>query len=257
MTKSRDISASRIARSLTFLVMSFFISWLAQSGKLSKLVHPRMNLWIEGAGVLFLVLGFVQTLRLAERPKRPDPASFFVPIAFILAIVLIFVQSNSFSPGPFDAGDDSLAAAESTIAKRDKAAAKASMGPLPQLLAFDEDRYWALYNRLYDDPAAALGHRVEIRGFLSRAKGFPSETALVGRNLMWCCSADMSTVGLLAQGSALGGLPDSTWVEATGRLSTIEFDVDRSGKESLLPLLVLDSVKPADKGSASGVIFPF
>ncbi len=257
MTKIREISATRLVRSVAFLTLSFFISWLAQTGKLSKLVHPRMNLWIEGAGVLFLVLSFAQTLRLSQRPKRSDPLSFFIPIAFMLAMVFIFVQSNAFSPGRFDTGADALAVENATIAKRDKAAAKASMGQLPPSVIFDDDRYWTLYNRLYDDPVAATGHGVVVQGFLHRAKGFPPNTALIGRNLMWCCSADMAEIGLIVQDPRVNGLQESQWVEATGRLATTQFDLNGDGKKAVIPVIALDTLKSVDKGATSGVIFPF
>jgi putative membrane protein len=257
MTKVRDISASRVARSLCFLAISFFISWLAQTGKLAKIVHPRMNPWIEAAGALFLVLAFVQTLRISERPSRPDPLSFYIPIAFILAIAAIFVGSEAFQPGRFEAGGDSLAVQNAIISKRDKAAAEASKGALPALISFDDDRYWTLYNRLYDEAPAAVGKRVVIRGFLYRKAGLPEGTALIGRNLMWCCSADMGIIGLLARGPAVAGLKPMEWVEASGRLGTISFDMNGDGKDYTVPVIALDSLKSADKGSSSSVIFPF
>jgi putative membrane protein len=257
MSDNHDISAVRLARSLTFLALSFFISWLAQNGKLSTLVHPRMNLWIEGAGVLFLVLAFVQMLRLSQRPRRSDPISFFVPIIFVVAITFIFVTSGTLAPADLAANDDSLAVENAIITKRNNAAAKASIEPLPATIQFDDDRYWTIYNRLYDDPVAASGHKVVIQGFFRHTKSMPQGTALIARNLMWCCSADMSEIGLVAKGPDLERLKNSTWVEASGRLSTISYDFSGSGKKSEIPLLVLDSLKPVDKGATSGVIFPF
>lgn len=257
MTKVREISASRVARSAIFLLASFFISWLAENGKLPKIVNPRMNLWIQGAGVLFLVLAFAQMLKISDKPKRADPLSFFIPIAYVLAIVFVFVQSDAFSPGRFDGGEDSLAVQSAIISKRDRVAAKASMGQLPDSIVFDDDRYWTLYNRLYDDPAAAAGHKVVIQGFLHRATHFPPSTALIGRNLMWCCSADMAEIGLIAKDPLVDGLKESQWVEASGHLGTTEFDMNGLGKKVVIPILVLDSLKPADKGATSGIIFPF
>jgi putative membrane protein len=257
MTSFREVSGSRLARSLLFLAISFFISWLAGNGKLAKIVHPRMNLWIEGAGGLFLVLAFFQMLWLSRKPKRPDPLSFFVPFAFVLAITFIFVQSNSFSLGQFDEGADSVAVENAILSKRNKIAAQTSKGALPSTVAFDDDRYWTLYNRLYDDPSAAIGHRVVIQGFFHRASGYPADTALIGRNLMWCCSADMSGIGLLARGSGIDGFEESEWVEASGRLSTTEFDMNGDGKNTVVPLIVFDSLKSIDKGATSSIIFPF
>lgn len=257
MTSTREISGSRLARSLTFLTISFFISWLAGNGKLAKIVHPRMNLWIEGAGVLFLVLAFAQMLLLSKKPRHSDPLSFFIPIAYVLAITFIFVQSNTFSTSRFDQGDDSVAVENAIFSKRDKIAAQASKGALPSTIVFDDDKYWTLYNRLYDDPSAAAGHRIVIQGFFHRSSGYPADTGLIGRNLMWCCSADMSGIGLVAQGQGVAGFKESDWVEASGRLSTIEFDMNGGGKKTTIPLILIDSLKPVDKGATSNIIFPF
>jgi uncharacterized repeat protein (TIGR03943 family) len=216
-----------------------------------------MNLWIEGAGALFLVLAFAQMLLLSKKPRHSDPVSFFVPIAYVLAITFIFVQSNTFSPSRFDEGDDSVAVENAIFSKRDKIAAQASKGALPSTIAFDDDRYWTLYNRLYDVPSAAAGHQVVIQGFFHRTGGYPADTALIGRNLMWCCSADMSGIGLVARGQEVAGFKESDWVEASGRLSTIEFDMNGDGKKTTIPLIVIDSLKHVDKGATSSIIFPF
>ena len=109
------------------------------------------------------------------------------------------------------------------------------MGPLPATIVFDDDRYWTLYNRLYDDPAAAVGHRVVIQGFLRRATQFPPSTALIGRNLMWCCSADMAEIGLIVNDSAVDGIKESQWVEASGHLDKTEFDMNGPGRRSSSP----------------------
>jgi uncharacterized repeat protein (TIGR03943 family) len=257
MTSLREVSGSRLARCLTFLTLSFYISWLAGNGKLAKIVHPRMRPWIEAAGLLCLGLAFAQMLWLSKKPKRPDPPSFFLPFGFVLLISFIFVQSSSFSPSRFNEGDDSAAVEAAILSQRDKVSARASKGALPPTIRFDDDRYWALYNRLYDDPAAAAGHRVVIQGFFHRASGYPVDTALIGRDLMWCCSADMSGIGLVARGPGIEGFAESDWVEASGLLSTIEFDMDGDGKDSAVPLILVDSLRRVDKGASSSIIFPY
>jgi putative membrane protein len=256
MSKAREVSATRLARCLAFLGLSFFIAWLAGGDKLSRLVNPRMNPWIIGAGIGFLVLALVQMLRLPKRPIRGDPLTFFVPLAYVVAIVYIFVQDGASATGEAPARDDTLAIQSSFFDKRDRAADDASTKPLPQTIIFDDDLYWALYNRLYDEPAAAAGHRVVIQGFLRKANTLPPGMVLIARNLMWCCSADMTEIGLVARGSLAAGIRASTWVEATGRLSTAELDADGDGKKSLVPCIELDSIRPVEK-AASGVIFPF
>jgi TIGR03943 family protein len=257
MNTRQDISASRVARCIAFLTISFSISWLAQGNRLASIVHPRMNLWIEVAGLLFLILAAVQMLRLPRKPGTADPLSFYVPIAFAIALVYLFIASGAFSSLASPASVDSLAVQNAIISKRDSAYAKASSEPLPDEINFDDDHYWALYNRLYDHPAEAAGHRVVLQGYFHRQGDYPASTGLVARNLMWCCSADMSQIGLLAQGPGMDAFPEKAWVEVSGRLSTIHFDFGGTGKASDIPLILIDSIKAVDKGYTSGVIFPF
>jgi uncharacterized repeat protein (TIGR03943 family) len=257
MTKARDISASRLGRALVFLVFSFFINWLIESGKLSRIVHPRMHLWIAAAGVVFLVLAFAQTLSLAKKPVKDDSLTFFIPLVFVMVVAYLFVEGDAASPGRLQMGDESLATQGTAIAQRDASADKAATEPLPAWIRLDNDQYWTLYNRLYDHPDNVVGRRITVRGFIYRKKDFPPHTALVSRNLIWCCSADMAVIGFLVEDPAFDRIPDSGWVEATGKLATADVDVDGSGNTSRIPLVISESLKPVNRGSDSETIFPY
>jgi uncharacterized membrane protein YcgQ (UPF0703/DUF1980 family) len=67
----------------------------------------------------------------------------------------------------------------------------------------------------------------------------------------------MAEIGLIVKDPAVDGFKDSQWVEARGRLDTTEFDMNGSGKKTVIPLVVIDSLKAADKGATSGIIFPY
>jgi putative membrane protein len=257
MTDQRRISASRVARCLVFLALSFFISWLAETGQLGRIVHPRMHPWIVVSGLFFLVLAIAQLPRLTDRPRRPEGPGFFVPFFFVLAIAWLYLQGGAAPRGPLDTVGDSQALKGSILASRDKAASEAATAPLPPTLVFDDERYWPYYNRLYDDPEAAAGRAVVIQGFIYRQGNLPAGTAIVGRNLMWCCSADMAVIGLIVQDGAMGRLPESTWVEVSGRLGATEFDMKGDGNRVPVPLIMADSVRAVNKGSTSGIIFPY
>jgi len=235
--------------------ISFFFVWLINTGKLEHIVHPRMEPWIIAAGLLFLALSFYQTLQLSSAPRRADPLSHFYPIVLVFAVAYLFVKTAGFQPEPFQAAP-SLAIQSALLSSHDAAVENAGKGPLPSRIVFDDSTYWTLYNRLYDDPKAARGKEVTIAGFVYRKKGFPETSVLIARNLMWCCSADMSMIGLLAQGPASAEIPEGTWVEAEGRLGSIDYDVSGSGKKSEVPLIDLDSIKPA-RHSASTIIYPY
>jgi len=251
-----EISLTRALRALTFMSISFFFVWLINTDKLNHIVHPRMNPWIIAAGLLLLVLGFSETLHLSSHPHRADPVSHFYPFVFVFTIAYIFVQATTLEPGRFQSGPESLALQSSAIAQRGEIADKATRDPLPSWIVTNEDSYWPLYNRLYDKPEAAVGKRITVQGFVYRKKGFPAGSALIGRNLMWCCSADMAVIGYLTASPAFAQIQDSSWVEVTGRLKSIRFDPDGSGKATDVPFIEAESVRPVER-SASTTIFPY
>jgi uncharacterized repeat protein (TIGR03943 family) len=256
--RARDVSASRIARAATLLAYSFFVSWLLQNGKISQIVHPRMSPWIELSGLLCLGLAFFQALRLDRPPRHADPPNFFVPIAFVIAMALVYVQAGPKAAGRFSGGDDSLVLESAIVSKRDRAAADASKAPLPRTLVFDDDRFYSLYNRVYDSPGEARGRRIVLRGFVDRPGGTKSDNVvLVARNLMWCCSADMAEIGFLARGPGVAGLKDGDWVQAMGTLDLIDWDMDGDGKPETVPFIEAEPIEKVDKGSTLSVVFPY
>ncbi|MDA8425996.1 MAG: TIGR03943 family protein [Treponema sp.] len=252
---NQEISPTRAARGLLFMSISFFFVWLINTGKLEHIVHPRMEPWIIAAGLVFFVLSFYQTVQLASAPRRADPLSHFYPFVLVFGIAYLFVTTAGFQPEPFQAAP-SLAIQTALVSGHEAEIHNAGKGPLPSRIVFDDSTYWTLYNRLYDDPKAALGKEIRVAGFLYRKKGFPEDSVLIARNLMWCCSADMSMIGFLARSSAPLAIPDGTWVEAEGRLGSIDYDVAGSGKKSAVPLIMLDSINPARR-SASTIIYPY
>ena len=255
--KIRGISPSRVSRIVTLLAYSFFVSWLAQEGKLSSIAHPRMHPWIELSGALCLLLAFFQLFRIGRGTGRTDPPNYFVCFAFVIAMTFVFVDSGSFAPGRFSTGDDSLAVESALIARRNDAARAASIAPLPGTITFNDDRYWTLYNRLYDSPDKAAGHRIVVQGFFDEPPGGQGQLGIVGRNMMWCCSADMAVIGFLVRGKDLSGFRKPEWVEASGTLAEAAFDMNGEGKKNIVPIIELDSIKRVDKGATSAVIFPY
>ncbi len=128
--------------------------------------------------------------------------------------------------------------------------------PSTRNIVFNDDSYWALYNKLYDNPGDMSGKRIKIQGFVYRQKNFPLETILVARNLMWCCSADMAVIGLAATGAELSALASDTWVEVSGRLGVAELDLVGERRISKVPIIHIESVRRVDR-TASMTIFPY
>lgn len=256
MIGGKDISASRVARCLILMTLSFFIVWVIDSGHLESIVHPRMKAWVAIGGLLALLLSFGEMLRIDVKPREPDSISRYYPIIFAIAIVFLYLQGG----GPKLATasvQPEISAFQSAIENRDAVVKKAQTERLPGTIIFDDERYWPLYNRLYDSPQDARGHKIVVKGFFDKPAGAPANVALVGRNLMWCCSADMAAIGFLVRGAALDEYKVSEWVEASGTLDTIEYDLNGDGKEELVPFIELDRLKRVDKGATSSVIFPY
>jgi uncharacterized repeat protein (TIGR03943 family) len=254
MTMAKSVSIGRFLRCAIMLAFSCVVAWVSGAGKLGSIVHPRSQPWVIAAGLLALALGFAELLRLDREPAAPDSFSIYYAPVFALALVCIYAGSSGLAPGSYNPAPE-LSAIQSAIAKKDKRIDAAETGPLPARIEFDDDSYWATYNRLYDDPAAAEGKAVTIQGFVCRRSDFPAGTILVARNLMWCCSADMSIVGLVATGPGLGALAEDEWVEAKGRLSSVVLDVSGEGKATRAPCIRLESIVPVER-RASTTIFP-
>lgn len=255
----RGLSGARIARCAVFLALSFFVSWLMQAGKISRIVHPRMDVWVGTAGFAFLVLAFIQLVRIERKPRGPDAAGFYLAPLFMMAVVYLAVAASSRAPdqGGLRSAPDAAAVQKAFVDQRDKAFREAVTGPLPNDLILDDDHYWGVYNRIYDDPCAASGRRIEVSGFLVHDGRLPPGSVLVARNLMWCCSADMTQIGFIAVGKGIETLPRGAWVRAEGSLSCIDFDFDGDGKPSPVPVISLDGLAPVQPGSVSSTIFPY
>jgi uncharacterized repeat protein (TIGR03943 family) len=254
VTTAKTVSIERFLRCALMLAFSFVVSWIAGSGKLGSIVHPRSQPWVIAAGILALALGVAELFRIDRKPAAPDPFSVYYAPVFALAVVCVYAGSSGLAPGSYNPAPE-LSAFRSAIAKRDKLIDAAEKGPLPARIEFDDDTYWATYNRLYDDPTAAEGKPVTIQGFIYRRKDFPAGTVLVARNLMWCCSADMGIVGLAAAGPGLGALADNEWVEVSGSLFAMDLDISGAGRTIRAPCIRVESVAPVER-RASTTIFP-
>jgi putative membrane protein len=252
----KGISPSRLARTITFLILSFFIVWLIDTGKLNHIVHPRMTPWIMIAGLLFLVLAASELLRLTKGLRKPDPFSYFYPYIFILAIAYLFVQATTLKPSQFQASPEETAFKAAVISQRSSVIDKTETMPFTAWISMNDDTYWPIYNRLYDNPAAVLGKRITVQGFVYHDKALPPKIVLIGRNLMWCCSADMSVIGFLVEEPRSPEFKDDTWVEVTGSLDTIRIDVSGNGEAVPVPLIKAVTIKQIAK-SVSSTIFPY
>ena len=144
---------------------------------------------------------------------------------------MLFPQISTVAVGRFD-----LPAKEVHVAYKPGAEKSAALKP-------NDDEYWQVYNLLYDTPGYYAGREITLAGFVYREKHFPDHVALVGRNLMWCCSADMRLIGFMATDGNMDSLPAGTWVEIAGILDVMSFDVAKDGKAKPVPLIDINTIR--------------
>ena len=218
--------------------------WLILSGKLGKILHPRMIPWIIAASVLFLALAVSDARKIRVKPAAGSRVMQLLPLIFAVAVVAL------------DAGSDQQPAGRMDNSPRYVEPAKLeSAADLPARISFSDDDYWKVLNILYDDPKGAQGKTLTVQGFVYRDKSLPSGGVIVGRNLMWCCSADLAVVGFLAEGANLASFKNDAWVEVTGTLAVADFDITGGGKPAPSPVIAITSIKEVPKGPST-TIYP-
>ena len=267
MTPRTGFSIERGIRAALFLVLGLACIVLTVTGGISAVLHPRMHPWVLVSGVLFLALSANDSRRLFSAPRPGIPVRCYYALLLVIATCALFpdlgkgargaiqmpaaaaaLPSTGTKPGKIRAAFGSARADETTASPwaTDQSVA----------LAPNDDQYWSTFNALYGTPDDFRGKEMVAVGFVYREPRFPSGVVLVGRNLIWCCSADKGLIGFLAVGPALSEVPPNTWVEVKGRLDTIPFNVSARGATRPVPLIRVQSMKQLGDTHPSENIFP-
>jgi putative membrane protein len=231
MIGARSLSLERIIRAVLYLILGVACLGLVVSGKVSLFLHPRMSPWIAISGAVFLALCALETSRVRLSPHSPLPVLSYYALLLVIVVVTQFPFMGPVSPGRLD-----MPSVHYRVPEKPAVVQAAALNP-------GDDDYWQVYNLLYDTPGYYAGREITLAGFIFRDKHFPEHVALVGRNLMWCCSADMGLIGFMATGADLDSFPAGTWVEVRGVLDVISFDVTKDGKTKPVPLIKVGTIR--------------
>ena len=106
----------------------------------------------------------------------------------------------------------------------------------------DED-YGIFFTEMMDDLPMYEGKTVHFKGIVSQDKRFGAYY-VVGRHAMVCCADDITFFGLPCMGLGKDTLKTRDWVEITGRVRSIHWEL--YGEEAG-PLLVVETVTPCEK----------
>lgn len=110
-------------------------------------------------------------------------------------------------------------------------------------IVLSDDRFYAFYTLLYEEPETFLDREIRFEGFVFREPHYADDEFVVARYFMWCCGSDAVMIGLAAR-LAERELPDEdTWVEVVGRLTSVDRYFAEDDETRTIPLVELELLR--------------
>jgi putative membrane protein len=254
------ISPARIARATITFAFAAFSLWLVLSGKIGFVLHPRMTPWILVSTALFLLFAIGDISNATKPIGHEVRLLLFLPLVFVMSVIFLATDvdpqesarldsTQKFNPNPMSPQPQGDVPQEDDIAI-------SPAPPLPAVITLSDKDYWDTINRIFEESATVAGKRLTVQGFVFREKSLPKGYIIVARNLMWCCSADVSVIGIVAKGVTLAAYEDNTWVEVTGVLGVEDIDMFEFGQTSPCPVVNVASIRRVAKPE-SVMVFPY
>lgn len=101
--------------------------------------------------------------------------------------------------------------------------------------------YGIWYVDMLDHPEKYKGKTVEIQGRARKAKGFPKDELVLGRNAMTCCADDITFLGFICKSKNADKLGADTWVRARGKVG-FEFKRAYRGRGPVITLEMVERI---------------
>ena len=253
---------------------------LVVTNRISIYLHPRLIPFVIFAAMTFLLMAYslVQDLKRKRRRFAVAPYLIFLlplilavaaPPAAMSGATLQYSGTNSTGmtsgPGEAPAGPAALPQLPES-AEDDAPASGAPQQESPQLqpnqeavdsktpfggtviltitdktLDIDDTNFVSWLGELDGDPGRFKGMHISYVGYVYKSDMFAANEFVAGRNLMWCCAADIQLIGCLCRYEGAAELTDGSWVRVDGTLDTAVWQ----GSE--IPLISELTVTPAEK----------
>lgn len=243
--RGKGINLQALAESACYLVFGILLFRLTVTGGYLSYVTPRMKPYLYGLSAIMILwagMGAGRVFRPKYRGRLFHCLVLGIPI-LILAVppappegsAAVKNYSNTSIPGssPETAGSDydSLSAEESagydyyeneTEEEQPELLKGAGLNGIDEkakTITIADNDYYAWMTELGAHADKYQGYTVAMKGFvfLDLENRQENEFALV-RLSMWCCSADMSPMGLMADDLNGLGFKENDWVTVTGKL---------------------------------------
>ncbi|HUW41808.1 MAG TPA: TIGR03943 family protein [Rectinemataceae bacterium] len=231
-----------------------YFAYLLLSGGLWNLVSPRMTVFVAIGFAILLLLIAVQLRRLVVggpgAALKPGLFLFLVPFAFLPFALndnpAVLAMNGGISlreGGPRIDLTTRLQKAVNPFLPAPKPPPSPPKGgavPLTGPIVLDQSDYYAVYQELYDSPAAFAGRTIEASGFVYPEPG--RRDFIVARELMWCCAADAVGIGFVTHPGASAPPEGSAWVSVRGILGTTTYADRGTGLSSIVPMIRVESM---------------
>jgi putative membrane protein len=203
-----------------FILLSFSFCFMATytSGNIRNYLNPRLFPYVFFAGLAFLLMAVNLLFSLFKHKTHklnPIPyLLFLIPLILTLALPAqaLTVDSTHLSSMQIVGLP---AKADPNLISNDWGSFKITNGTI----ILTDKNYMACYQELMNHPVQYKGRTVEFIGYVSKSEsGLQKNEFIVGRDLMWCCAAELQLVGFLCSNNSSGSLPENSWVKVDGML---------------------------------------
>lgn len=233
----------------SLLLLGFAAGFLSVylTGSVRNYLNPRLDPFVLFAGIAFLLMAVLLSLHLFTR--QHGKLRLWTLSLFLIPVPLLLLRTGSAAaPGASSlSGTQIVGLPTPNRIKNDWGSFTLAEGPI----AITDKNYMAAYDELGSHPEKYAGRTLMCTGYVVRSGvGLPKDEFVAARDLMWCCAADLMTVGFQCRYTDAAKLPEKSWVRVTGTLAVTEY----GGKSA--PILINVTVTPIAKPDPV-YIYPF
>jgi putative membrane protein len=220
------------------------------TGNIRNYLNPRLFPYVFFAGLAFFLMAMSLIFghfTHEEHKFNPIPyLLFLIPLVLAFALPAQAITSNSTQLTNMQIAG-LPAKANPNLVKNDWGSFDMSGGKI----AVNDKNYMACYEELYDHPEKFKGRSIACIGYVDKSEsGLQSNSFIVGRDMMWCCAADLQFVGYLCSYDKLGSIPEKSWIKVVGKLDVTTY----LGKST--PIIINPVITPTAKPAVE-YIYPF
>lgn len=217
---------------------AFYFFYILKTGKIYMFISPRMIIYTKCTLIFLSILSIYQltkvfTVKLNQKINK-------VYIILILTLIICFLGlGNKVNSNLAEKKGINITSTQQSKNDKDDDESKDDEGNM----------VIADYNFVSktDDIGANLekyrGKKVVISGFVYKDNTLKLDEFVIARQLMTCCAADTSIVGLLCGYDNTSSLQKDQWVRIVGTIDSTQYKDSGSSKETTLALIKIETIE--------------